>query len=370
MDYRLSWESFQTWTKESIEDLYEDTDYTDVTLITEDMQVFKSHRIILSSSSDFFKEILGKMKSFQGQTLYLKEIQGNILGLLLNFIYLGEVTVSQELIKHFLSSAVDLKIKGIDFEEKTSKDEKKEDNNEDTSNSFIKGIVFEEKASKDEKEEDIKEDDSLDMGTLEEMEMEIKLTEDQIKNESIPLQNNELKTDAAVTEKDEKRKIQKCSTRKKKKLINPSEVKSKSDSNNSEEFICIYDTCNETFKTSKEAKKHIMKTHRKPIKEKKFQCETCKKQFQTKHEAQLHWQYKHGNREKKFSCEDCDKKFAQSGDLKMHIKGVHLKIKDFHCTFCDVSFSQGCNLKTHMIKIHTEKYYNQLQVKELSTDKV
>ena len=102
--------------------MYQDTDYTDVTLITEDMEVFKSHRIILSSSSDFFKEILGKMKSFQGQTLYLKGIHGNILGLLLNFIYLGEVTVSQELVPHFLSTAVDLKIKGIDFEEKTLKD--------------------------------------------------------------------------------------------------------------------------------------------------------------------------------------------------------------------------------------------------------
>ena len=77
MEYRLCWDSFQTWTKESMRDLYEDNDYTDITLITEDMQVFKSHRIVLSSSSDFFKEILGKMKSFQGQTLYLKEIQGN-----------------------------------------------------------------------------------------------------------------------------------------------------------------------------------------------------------------------------------------------------------------------------------------------------
>ena len=100
------------------------------------------------------------------------------------------------------------------------------------------------------------------------------------------------------------------------------------------------------------------------MKEKKFLCETCNKKFQTKHEANLHWQFKHGNKEKKFSCDICSKKFFQSGDLKMHKKGVHLKIKDFHCTFCDFAFSQNCNLKTHLIKVHTEEYYNQLKVKE------
>jgi len=341
--------------------LYQETDYTDVTLITEDMQVFKSHRIVLSSSSDFFKEILGKMKSFQGQTLYLKEIQGDILGLLLNFIYLGAVTVSQESIRHFLSTAVDLKIKGIDFEEKSL---------------LLKDIINEDASN------------NLEMSTLEEIELEIKQTEDQIKNESIPPQDIEEKTDGdgeknsgILSEKDEKIRIRKCFPKnearevkkkkvlpKKKKLLNPSKVKVESDSE--KEFICIYDTCNDTFKTSKEAKKHIMKTHRKPIKEKKFECETCNKKFQTKHEAQLHWQFKHGNKEKKFSCEICDKKFYQSGDLKMHNKGVHLKIKDYHCTFCDFSFSQNCNLKTHMIKVHTEKYYNQLKVKEPSAGKI
>lgn len=381
MEYTLHWESFQTWTKESMADLYQDTDYTDVTLITEDMQVFKSHRIILSSSSEFFKEILGKMKSFQGQTLYLKEIQGNILGLLLNFVYMGEVTVKQELIQQFLSTAVDLKIKGIDFEEKTLKEEK---NEQDTSNSLIKGIVFEEKTSKDKKKDHIKEDssDSLEMSTLQEIEMEIKLTEDQMKSENNTTDVTDTDGDRISSEKKEKKKIQKCPPKSekrkpkkkkvahyKKKLSDPLEVKGKDDSNNSEEeFIC--NSCDEIFQTSKEVKKHIMKIHRRPIKEKKAECGSCEKKFQTKHEAKLHWEYKHGNREKKFSCEICKKKFFQSGDLKIHHKGVHLKIKDFHCTFCDLSFTQNCNLKTHMIKMHTEKYYNQLQVKEPSADKI
>ena len=344
MEYRLRWESFQTWTKESMKDLYQDNDYTDVTLITEDHQVFKSHRIILSSSSDFFNEILRKMKSFQGQTLYLKEIQGNILSLLLNFIYLGEVTVNQELIRDFLSTAVDLKIKGIDFEEKKDilKDVKKVEIQEDTS-------------------------DNIELSTLEEIDTEIKKPSDSDVTDS---SGDKM---SGKSKKDERRQIQKSSKKnktrklKQEKLLHPKKEESnssegKSDSNNSEaEFICIYDTCNERFKTSKQAKKHILKTHSRQIKEKTVPCETCSKKFQTKHEAKIHWQFKHGNKERMFSCEVCEKKFFQSGDLKMHNKGVHLKIKDFHCTFCDFSFSQHCNLKTHMIKIHTEKYYNQLK---------
>ena len=189
---------------------------------------------------------------------------------------MGEVTVSQELIPHFLSTAVDLKIQGIDFEEKTLLLE--ELIKEDTSNSF-------------------------DMSTLKEM--EIKQTADQKDNGSIPLHNVELKTNddgdknsCISTAKDGKRKIQKTSPKietkkfKTKKLSNHLEVKVKSDSG--AEFICIYDTCNETFKTRNNAKKHILKTQRRQIKEKR----------------------------KKFSCELCDKKFFQSGDVKMHKKGV------------------------------------------------
>ena len=104
MEYRLRWESFQYSTKESMKDLYQKNDYTDY-------------------------------------------------------------TVSQELIPHFLSTAVDLKIQGIDFEEKTLI--LKDLNKEDTSNSF-------------------------DMITLKEM--EIKQTADQKDNGSIPLHNVELKT--------------------------------------------------------------------------------------------------------------------------------------------------------------------------------
>jgi len=314
MEYRLRWDTFQKWTKESIQDWYKDSEYTDLTLLSDDMQVFKSHRIILSSSSDFFKQILGKMKSFKGQTLYLKEIQGCVLGLLLRFIYEGEVTVTQELLPNFLSAAVDLQIKGINFEDHKDLLEKKNETLEHCA-------------------------------SLEEIENEI--TESEIKEE--------LQCQEDVTKKRERPK--------KKSKSQNSANKDILDTNSEESLTCGYDTCDQTFKSIKEAKKHIMKSHGRPIKEKNFNCNSCDKKFPTKHEAKGHWLFRHGNGEKKFSCGSCDKKFFQRCDLNMHMKGVHLKIKDFHCSFCDLSFSQKCNLKTHKIKMHTDDFYDQLNVK-------
>ena len=327
MDYTLRWDTFQKWTEESIKDFYQDSDYTDVTLITEDMQVFVSHRIILSSSSDFFKEILGKIKRFQGQTLYLKSIQGSIFSLLLKFIYGGEVTVSQQLIPNFLSAAADLKIKGIHFED--FKDPLR--NEGDTGSPSIEGIQREIEAIKDEeKNGDFPCPDDLS-----------KDTEDSIKTD----------VNVPINQKIKQKKKSKCSN-----------IKNKKEKNTAEDFKCVYDTCDVTFNSSREVKKHIMKTHSRPRKEKLFGCDSCEKKFPTKHEAEIHLRFRHGNPEKKYSCGDCNKKFLHNGELKMHQKGVHLKIRDFHCLFCDFSFSQKCNLKTHMIKMHTEEYYDQVKV--------
>ena len=142
----------------------------------------------------------------------------------------------------------------------------------------------------------------------------------------------EIKT-CISTVKDEKRKIQKTSPKietkkvKTKKLSNHLEVKVKSDSE--AEFICIYDTCNETFKTRNDAKKHILKTHRRQIKEKR----------------------------KKFSCELCDKKFCPA-DIYKHMKMVHGKQQQqdtkFHCNVCGKTFPLLHKLKEHN-KVHLRK---------------
>ena len=54
----LSWNEFATNAPKTFKQLWREQDFTDVTLATEDDQQIKAHKVILSSSSDFFRNLL------------------------------------------------------------------------------------------------------------------------------------------------------------------------------------------------------------------------------------------------------------------------------------------------------------------------
>jgi len=79
----------------------------DVTLVTDDGQHIQAHKIILSSGSHFFSNIF--LKSNQTNMLiYLKGIHSVQLEHLLDFIYNGEASVGQEVLKEFLETGKEL----------------------------------------------------------------------------------------------------------------------------------------------------------------------------------------------------------------------------------------------------------------------
>ena len=51
--------------------------------------------------------------------------------------------------------------------------------------------------------------------------------------------------------------------------------------------------------------------------------------------------------EKNIDCASCDKVFKCESELKVHMKRMHLKIKDHFCKDCDKSFSTKSQLNTH-----------------------
>ena len=79
----------------------------DVTLVTDDGQHIKAHKIILSAGSQFFSDIFLKIN----QTIMLICVY---LGHLLDFIYNGEASVGQEEFKEFLEAGKELKVKGFE----------------------------------------------------------------------------------------------------------------------------------------------------------------------------------------------------------------------------------------------------------------
>ena len=75
---------------ETLSKLWEQRDFTDVTLVSKDDQQMEAHRGILAASSPFFKNILLK-NPHQKPLLYLGNVDQARLTSILQFIYLGQV---------------------------------------------------------------------------------------------------------------------------------------------------------------------------------------------------------------------------------------------------------------------------------------
>ncbi|XP_040583233.1 protein jim lovell-like [Lepeophtheirus salmonis] len=111
----LKWNSFDSNSRESLSDLYENEELFDVTLITGSRQI-KAHKVVLSACSPVFRSII---KSAPPQThpwIYLKGINVDHLELLISFLYHGEVKVIQEELDDFIAIAKEFEIKCLNTE--------------------------------------------------------------------------------------------------------------------------------------------------------------------------------------------------------------------------------------------------------------
>ena len=108
----LQWNEFQTNLRSSLKDLRNSVDFSDVTLVCEDGQWLDAHRVILASSSAFFKDLLLKINQ-PHPVIFMRALTHATLATMMNFIYLGEAEVRKEKLDDFLSLAGELGVKGM-----------------------------------------------------------------------------------------------------------------------------------------------------------------------------------------------------------------------------------------------------------------
>ena len=110
--FSLKWNDYQSnWTR-SLTESRNDSEFSDVTLISEDKVKFSAHKLILSSCSNMFKFIL-KGTNYGNPLLYLGGVSSVNLGFILDYIYYGEVNLYQEQLDSFLESAQKLEVEGL-----------------------------------------------------------------------------------------------------------------------------------------------------------------------------------------------------------------------------------------------------------------
>ena len=109
----MKWNEFNTNIKEYLRIVREDQRLFDVTLVTNDGQHIKAHKIILSAGSHFFSDIFLK-SNHTNMLIYLKGINSVQLEHILDFLYNGEASVGQEELKEFLVTGEELQVKGFE----------------------------------------------------------------------------------------------------------------------------------------------------------------------------------------------------------------------------------------------------------------
>ena len=87
--------------------------FTDVTLVSDDNMQIEAHKIILSVGSEYFRNILSD-KSHPHPMLCLDGISSEDLAWIIQYLYVGEVSVPQSSLQKFLKVANKLKCYGLD----------------------------------------------------------------------------------------------------------------------------------------------------------------------------------------------------------------------------------------------------------------
>ena len=123
----MSKPNFDTFTNKTFRNLLDDDDFTDVTLACDDGQLVKAHKVILAAASTFFKRILGQA-AHPNPLVHIQGIKAFHLRLMLDFIYLGRISIERGNIEEFIETTRGLRIEGLEevleFERKSLLEEK------------------------------------------------------------------------------------------------------------------------------------------------------------------------------------------------------------------------------------------------------
>ncbi|KRT83076.1 BTB domain-containing protein [Oryctes borbonicus] len=109
--FSLCWNNFHNNLSSGFHTLLQNEDLVDVTLAAEG-KYLKAHKTVLSICSPYFKELF-RVNPCKHPIVILQDVSYNSLHNLLQFMYQGEVSVSQEEIPTFMRVAEMLKVKGL-----------------------------------------------------------------------------------------------------------------------------------------------------------------------------------------------------------------------------------------------------------------
>ena len=108
----LQWNDFQKNVANAFRNLREDKEFADMTLVCEDGNQIEVHKMVLSSSSPFFKTLLARNKH-PHPLIYMRGVKSGDLSVVVDFLYHGEAKVFEEDLDSFLAIAEEFQLMGL-----------------------------------------------------------------------------------------------------------------------------------------------------------------------------------------------------------------------------------------------------------------
>ena len=119
--FNLKWNDFEQTSLRTFASLRHDKNLVDITLVANDQVRIQAHKIVLSSCSPFFSNLVVSMPT-NNPFLYLSNVSSTFLNLMLDYIYTGQTEVLPVDLQTFLKSAKMLEIDGLTFGEELLKE--------------------------------------------------------------------------------------------------------------------------------------------------------------------------------------------------------------------------------------------------------
>lgn len=331
MKLSLSRSDFNKCSAETFNSLFEDKNFSDVTLACADQRQINAHKIILSSGSHFFKNIL-LQNPHPHPLIYLKLGYSELLSIV-EFIYLGQSDVEQSKIDQFLTTAKDLQVIGLISD----------DNNKDTNEEV--GNNIEQKEKVPEKEVGL----TSPLGFLERQYLE------DVNNEMDRIIGKEI--DEEIVGSVEQH-LEETVTIFQEEIVGNSEgnlanVEDRSFIDVTE--INLVDELVSTLDTEYDVKREVgvnnlpraIKSRQEGV---RHNCDLCPQYFTTISNLTYHKQKHHNTGI--ITCNKCDYETTKYNDLKEHIDNKHPGQKKYTCNVC--GSEQICDA---FLKVHMKKHY-------------
>ena len=354
----FNWNAFQSDAVKSRSELYESKRFSDVTLVPDDQTQFEAHRIILAKASKVFDQLLS-VSAEKSSLIFMNGVKSNALGEILEYIYLGNVSVDKDRVREFLRLASDLQISSIN-------------ENMDQEDQIQKlDFLQTETLAKSELKESFGINNQCGLDFLQESQAKperINPNKEKI-NKKVKMINNFItSTEKKITD----------SISKKVKMINDSINKTDNNITDSQpsleedtnlepaepEILPIEGPDNVTDDISKEemstktakkkrSKKSVDSSSRNARRacDEPAECEVCAKKFTTLRSMQRHHKVVHEL--VRYDCPQCGVSCPGRDGLRSHVISNHEK-RRVYCKKCDASFiyGSGKSLKEHMKREH------------------